>query len=206
MLADNANIQIGNNKPGFIANDVLFISDCETVDIFRANNVSTDSGTGKVTIAHSNSVNTSNKLSKPYGTDATVYSFEHNVYYVGNSGRTNSRGQPIYALYKRDIKGNIQELAEGVENMQIVYGERLSNGSVRYVPADTTGLDKTKIISVRIALLMHSIDPVNSQADNVTYNLVGTSVFPSGGGTVTHAIDKRLRRVFVSTIKLRNRR
>ncbi len=201
MLVDNANIQLQPTSL-FKANDVLFISDCETVDVFRANNVS-NSGT-ITTIAHSNSVNTTNKLSKPYGTDASVYAFESNVYYVGNTGRTNGYGNPIMALYKRDVNGVVTELVEGVENIQVLYGERADNGNMRYVKANDATLDMNKVISVRIGLLISSIQEVNRDVDNNTYNVAGTTIGTSG--TVTHPADKRIRRVFIATVRLRNRR
>lgn len=206
MLSDNANIQITGNTAGFKKDDVLFISDCETVDVFRATTVS--SGSGTVTIAHANSTNSTNKLSKAYGTNTTVYSFDSNYYYVADTGRTNSRAQKIYGLFKRDINGAISEIVEGVENMQVLYGERLSNGTIRYVAANNGTLVATNIVSVRIGLLLHSTEPVNQDLDNTTYSVLGTDVKPVGtsGAVVTHEVDKRLRRVFVSTIKLRNRR
>ena len=202
LLVDNANIQVAANTLGISAEDVLFISDCETVDVFRATSVS--SSGGKVTIAHANSSNSTNKLSKPYGTDATVYGFSDSVYFVGDTGRTNRQGQAIYSLYRRDVSGNIDELVEGVENMQVLYGERASNGNIRYVAANNGTLDMTKVVSVRIGILVHSIEPVNNVVDNTVYNVAGTNIGPTG--TVTHASDKRIRRVFVTTIKLRNRR
>ena len=202
LIVDNANIQIAAITVGLVANDVLFISDCETVDVFRATNVS--NGGGTVTIAHANSANTTNKLSKAYGTDATLYSFDDNVYFVGPTGRTNGHGQAIFALFRRDIRGNIDELVEGVENMQVLYGERAANGNIRYVPATNGTLDMTLVVSVRIAILVHSLDPVNSTTDSTVYNVAGTSIGPTG--TVTHDQDKRIRRVFVTTVKLRNRR
>ncbi len=201
MLVDNANIQLQKTSL-FKANDVLFISDCETVDVFRANNVS--NGTSITTITHSNSVNTTNKLSKPYGTDATVYAFESNVYYVGDTGRTNSRGDAIMALYKRDVNGVVTEMVEGVENIQVLYGERADNGNIRYVKANDTTLDMNKVISVRIGLLISSVQAVNRDDDNNTYTVAGTTIGTSG--TVTHPVDKRIRRVFVATVRLRNRR
>ncbi len=201
LLVENANIQLASNPIGVVANDVLFISDCTNADIFRATNVSNG---GTVTIAHSNSANTTNKLSKAYGADARVYAFTDSIYFIGISGRTNRRGQTVYALFRRNVSGTIDELVEGVENMQILYGERADNGNIRYVSADNATLNMTQVVSIRIALLVHSIEPVNNTNDATVYNLAGTNIGTSG--TVTHASDKRIRRVFITTVKLRNRR
>ena len=193
------------NTANFQASDVLFISDCQTADVFRATTVV--NGAGIQTITHIQPENTSQFLSKPYGTDARVYGFVSSAYFVGNTTRTNNRGNPIFALYRRDINGAISEMVEGVENIQILYGERADNGNMRYVAANDVTLDTTKIISVRFALLMHSVNAVNNTDDVAIYNVAGTNIGPVGGGTtVTHLSDRRLRRVFVSTVKLRNRR
>ncbi len=205
MNSVDANIQVLSNTANFQASDVLFISDCQTVDVFRATTAANSAGIQ--TIVHSAPQNTANFLSKPYGTDARVYAFVSNTYFVGNTTRTNNRGNPIFALYRRDINGAISEIVEGVENIQILYGERADNGNMRYVAANNGTLDPTKIISVRFALLMHSVNAVNNTDDTTTYNVAGTNIGPVGGGTtVTHNADRRLRRVFVSTVKLRNRR
>ncbi len=201
LLVENANIQVSANTIGAVANDVLFISDCTTADIFRATNVSSG---GTVTIAHASSSNTSNRLSKAYGTDAKVYAFNDSVYFVGPTNRSNRQGQNVFALFRRNGSGTIDELVEGVENMQILYGERADNGNIRYVAATDATLNMTRVVSIRIALLVHSIEPVNSSVDNTIYNVAGTDIGVSG--TVTHDSDKRIRRVFVTTIKLRNRR
>ncbi len=203
MTPSNANIQIASDPIGIQSGDILVISDCETADIFTTQGVS---GGSPITITHPASVNISSMLSKPYGTDATVYAFAWHVYFVGDTGRKNSHGQSVFALFRRDIKGSIDEIVEGVENMQVTYGERADNGNIRYVPANDGTLDVTKIVSIRLGLLLHSIDPINDQDDEVTYNVAGTSIVPVGTSGITHGKDKRLRRVFVQTIKLRNRR
>jgi len=74
MAVDNANIQVVDNRLGLRAEDTLFISDCMSADIFRATSVSASEG--KPTVAHAKNLNTSNRLSKAYGTDAEVMAFE----------------------------------------------------------------------------------------------------------------------------------
>ncbi|MCP5161134.1 MAG: PilW family protein [Hahellaceae bacterium] len=211
----NANIQITDNALGLKAQDIILISDCEFADLFRATNVSS-SGT-KVTIAHSNSQNTSNFLSKAYDTSAKILRFSSTVYFVADTGRDDLAGNPIYALYRQSdnllnsaysaASFDIQELVEGVENMQILYGERLASGNVRFVPAGTAGLDMTQVVSVRIGLLISSPEDVQQTTDKLTYAMPGEDIKPasSAGATVTHAEDRRIRRTFLATINLRNR-
>ncbi|MDT8372197.1 MAG: PilW family protein, partial [Gammaproteobacteria bacterium] len=56
------------------------------------------------------------------------------------------------------------ELIEGIENMQILYGEDTDadNTANYYVPAGTGGLNMNQVVSIRISLLVRSMD------DNLT--------------------------------------
>jgi type IV pilus assembly protein PilW len=90
------------------------------------------------------------------------------------------------------------ELASGVENVQILYGEDTdADGTAnRYVTrADVGNLDN--VVSLRFALLVRSTNEVAASTDTRTYNLLGTVFDPVD--------DRRLRRVFTATIALRNR-
>jgi len=192
MTTVNANIQIGSQAAGlFVPNDILLISDCMAADVFAANNVS--GGAGTITIAHSNSVNIGNFLSKTYGPDATVMKLQKTAYYIG----TNGNGNP--ALFRKRLGSAstilTEELAEGVEDMQIQYGEDLSGDGVanRYVDADAA--DMATVVSVRIGLLVETVE------DNIAtlpqdYSYMDQTITPT---------DKRLRRAFYKVTKLRNR-
>jgi type IV pilus assembly protein PilW len=205
MASDNANVQLASNPVNFQANDLLAITDCETVDVFRATNVS--SGSGTVTIAHANSANTTNNLSKAYGTDASVMEYNSNTFYVADTGRDNSSGNPVHALYQRDAGGLTSELVEGVSNLQILYGEELADGNVRFVPASTATLDMSNVKSIRFGVLVQSNNGSLDADDDKSYTLPGDTIFPAGttGATATYAVDATLKRVFISTEKLRNR-
>lgn len=190
LTAVNANIQIGGNPFGFVANDILFITDCKHADLFCANSVST----GNITISHSSACNSSNNLSYAYGPDAMVMAFEQNTYFIAN----NPSGQP--ALYRRPWNGNAvgtsEEVVEGVENMQIEYGEDTNADRVVDVYRTANAVAAwNNVYSVRVSLLMRTTDDgIASAVQPYTYN----------GATVTPT-DRRIRRVFTSTIGLRNR-
>jgi type IV pilus assembly protein PilW len=192
MATVNANIQIGGQAAGlFVPNDILLISDCLAADVFAANNVSNGSGT--ITIAHSNSVNIGNFLTKTYGPDAMVMKLQKTAYYIG----TNANGNP--ALFRKRLGSAstilTEELAEGVEDMQIQYGEDLSGDGVanRYVDADVA--DMAKVVSVRFGLLVETVeDNIATQPQDYAY--MDQTITPT---------DKRLRRAFYKVTKLRNR-
>lgn len=195
----NANIQTTVAKGYFQAGDILMITDCEGLDIFRATTVS-QSGTTS-TISHSNSNNTDNFLSKPYDRDAFVMKFRSNTYYVADTGRTNAAGDIIHALYGldgTDPAATPLELVDGIEDMQILYGiDGDGNGLVdRFLPANSVA-DWGTVLGVRIALLVNSVDNANTAVVPYQYN--GANVTP------TDPTDLRLRQEFGSMVTLRNR-
>lgn len=214
LTPDNGNIQLVDNIAGFAADDVLMISDCQSVDIFRANSVS--SGGGSVTITHSNATNTTPKLSKSYPKGAQILSFSSNLYFVGPSGRDrsasttrkNARGDNINALYRVNINGRLEELVQGVDYMILLYGERLTNGNVRYLPADDATLNMARVDSIKIGLLMHTLEGIKIEDDTITYKVANSDIGPPGatGVDAKYENDRRLRRVFTTTVNLRNRR
>jgi len=193
----NANIQIpASNSCNINMYDVLMLSDCGSSDIFIATSAS--SGSGVQTIAHANNQNTTNNLSKLYGSDAEVLVFRSYSFFI----RNNTDGEP--ALWRLDNSKptsttNPIELVEGIENMQILYGadtDATPDGAANYyVAAGTTGLNMNQVVSIRVSVLVRSInDGLAAQPVAYTYN----------GSTVTPT-DRRIRRVFTSTIALRNR-
>lgn len=206
MVADNSNVQLSSNPANFQANDLLIITDCETVDVFRATNVS--AGGGTITIAHANSANTTNKLSKAYKLNASIMEYYSSTFYVADTGRDNIYGNSIYALFQRDANGVKSELIEGVSNLQLLYGKELGNGTVRYVPASTASLNMSNVKSVRFGVLVQSTNGALDVDDDRSYTLPGATIYPAGtvGANVTYAVDETLKRVFISTEKLRNRK
>jgi len=201
LAADNANLQFESNAENIVAGDYLFISDCETADIFQATSVSTGSG-GKITVGHTNSGNTTNRLSKAYLANAFTLKQEFSTFYIMDTGRINQTGAPIYSLYETDIKGVEREFISGIDDMQITYGLDTSPSpdSTAEVYRDaatiTAADDWERVVSVRLALLLST--PENVGPEPVAYtDLSGTLISNPG--------DRRLRRRFVETVTIRSR-
>lgn len=180
---------------GLQIDDVVLVSDCVNGDIFQVTNMQQGSGgnSDKETLVHNQGTgsigNISNNLSKRYEGDASVSEATSKTFFLQN----NPIGEP--ALYVT-VNGATSELVEGVENMQILYGEDTGGDLIpdRYRPANTV-TDMGAVIAVRISLLIRSFqDNVVDDPQTYTYN----------GAAVT-AGDRRLRQVFTSTITLRNR-
>lgn len=203
----NANIQVAGELSMFEQNDMVLISDCENADLFRISS-NPESGTW----AHANNVNNSNRLSQQYTDSATIMRFSSTAYFVADTGRDDARGNAVFALYRQretNAGGSfvVDELVEGIESLQVLYGERLPSDNIRYVPADTAGLDMSRVVAVKLGFLISSPESVQDGTDQLSYDLPGETVAPAGtaGAAVVHPADNRIRRTFESTINIRNR-
>lgn len=188
----NANVQMTGNPNNFVDGEVLLVSSCLTADTFEATGVS-NSG-GMVTIAHSNSHNTSNNTTNAYGNDAEVFRMISNIYFIG----TNPAGVP--ALYRRTLDGNAEEMVDNVENIVMRFGVDSDNDYVvnDYVsPSSVTNW--RQVMTVRLSMVFRSNS--TNVATQVQPCLVENAACPSP----TNTADRRLRQVATATIGLRNR-
>jgi type IV pilus assembly protein PilW len=95
---------------------------------------------------------------------------------------------------------NQNELAEGIEDMRVLYGVDLNGdrSADKYVAASQVAAAEWQtVVSVRVALLVSTGSAVTSEPDTVTYSLLGVDKGPFN--------DRRRRQVFTTTINLRNR-
>jgi type IV pilus assembly protein PilW len=154
-----------------------------------------------------------------YGEDAQLVRATTTAFYVGRG----SSGSPALFMTINDPSQNgglrHLELAEGVEHMQILYGvdtDAATNPidfANQYMTATAVSAATTinattnfpqsgwaRVMSVRINLLVRTSNVVGTAdqiADSSTYNLGGTIINPLD--------DNRRRRVFTTTITIRNR-
>lgn len=189
LAPQNSNVQINGNPDAFQAGDVLVITNCVNADVVKATTVSTGSGT-TVTIAHSNSSNTGNRIGV-YGPDAFVMRMNQYSYFIG----TNPAGNR--SLYRVGLNGNAEELVENVWDMQFRYGLDTNNDgavdSYSYTPGNWA-----QVVSVKVSLLMRSPDDnLSTSTQSITFDN-GTT------GTFT-APDRRLYQVYSATVGVRNR-
>lgn len=196
---------------GIAANDFLIISDCEQADFVQACQVAPTGGAATtVDITLSAGCNPGN-LGAAFVTSvapAEVIRLEGSLYYVGKRDNNANNPPSLFrsVLTATGTAGPGEELIEGVESMQLLYGVNVDQ-DVRatvdaYLPADqVTNWDE--VIAVRISLLMQSANegtvpsPQPYTFDGVTYD------GQDGNGDLPQ--DERVRRVFNSTISLRNR-
>ncbi|MBS3963380.1 MAG: PilW family protein [Methylomonas sp.] len=186
--------------------EILMVTDCRQGTIFQTTNTTNVGGGSGVNVVHSaNNTFTPGNDTPPvfdrnYGPGSEIARISTFVYYI----RLNPAGEP--SLYRSRLATSsnrtnalsAEELVEGIENLQIIYGvDTGTDGAPDYfVPASgVTAANWANVVAVRVSLLVRT--PANNIAPSpvaYTYN----------GATPTPA-DRRLRRVFTSTIALRNR-
>jgi type IV pilus assembly protein PilW len=179
--------------------DILFVSDCTNADIFQITNANPGGAgvlvhnTGSGTEPGNYNVNNpgcpganAHCLSKIYGADASVFRVQEITYTIAMG----SEGEP--ALFR-----NGDEFLDGVEDLQILYGEDTDGTSTAnyYVPANQV-VDMGAVVGIRFAVV------TRSQNDNLTGG--ATQSYAVLGATRT-APDTRLRQTYMSTVTVRNR-
>ncbi|QMU61949.1 MAG: hypothetical protein GKR92_09675 [Gammaproteobacteria bacterium] len=149
-----------------------------------------------------------------YGEDALIASYKPEIYYI----RASTQNPSVNSLWRSNLiafgpptgtntaQMNAEELLEGVESMQILYGVDITapNDQVvdRYVTANNVA-DWQSVIAVRLGLLMVTGEDVTAQLDTNSYNVAGTII--SDATPISHPADRKLRYVANTTINLRNR-
>jgi len=206
------------NSCNLQANDVLMIADCEDAHIFRATNVS--DGVNKQTIAHASSTNQANRFCKGYETlpqpgncdagknklysyDAELYKFVSTSYFI----RDDQNGHPALWAFDHNSATNTvdpdnlnpQIMVEGISDMQINYGVDDNGDDViddyKTAQVVTNAAEWHQVISAEVSLLAQTQETklrLNDQ--ELTYN-----------GVTTTQTDGRTRRVFTTTVGIRNR-
>lgn len=198
MSSASVNIPVTSTitfQPG----NLLFISDCQSADIFAAT-----SGTASGTITHNTSGNNSDSLSRAYQLDAQVSRYEFIAYYIKQTGRINARGNPIFALYRQNNNTdtiNEEEVIEGVENMHVSYGVDGNNDNApdTYQTADliTAGNNWAQVVSVKLTLLLNTVEDVSPVLQPYTFDGINY--------TPTNTNDRLLRKEWSMYINLRDR-
>jgi len=197
--------------------EMAVVTDCTQQAIFQMTNNST------TTIEHKTGIGSPGNSSAALGTPSgTIYTFPGGsrimrMISVNYHIRNNANNEPALVRLRRaaNSSGNairvVDELVEGVQDMQITYGVDTSptqdNIADTYLRADQivvggvvpgTAASEVwrRVVSVRISLLLASTgsDGYTTEAQAYTFN-----------GTTTTPTDRRLRKVFNTTIAVRNR-
>ena len=192
-----ANVNL-TTASGVLQDTIVLISDCAGADLFQNRSNETahnlNRGTGSVP---GNVVVSTKDFSHEYDGTLQVYTFSISAYYVG----TGASGEPALfrRTYPRGGAGVTEELVDGVETMQVRYGEDTDGDRIAdvYRPANAVG-DWARVVSVKLGLLLRQRDEGRGEVDTATYGV---------GGMTFNPVDVRnvRRRTMNWTITLRNR-
>lgn len=199
LVGGNSVSVVRPNNCDFAQEDVVMINDCSGADIFAISSTPTTTGTLE-TLVFNNAAggggNTANTLSKNYDTDAQVSVYQSSVFYIA----TGANGNPalFQGTWDPAVADNFQtlELADNVQDMEILYGEDTTdNGAVDAYRTANAVINWENVRSVRIDLLLRSMDNVTGEPRAFTFN----------GANANAGNDHRLRIRHSITITLRNR-
>jgi type IV pilus assembly protein PilW len=205
-VTTSAVIQVTDNEE-IVKGDIVMLSNCSGADIFQVTNVA-DLVVGQKTIEHmtgTGSLGNYNPhscagttkvhcLSQTYGSDSALFKLQVVRYRIAEGGS----GEP--ALFRAQ-NGVDDELIDGVEEMQVLYGIDTDGDDYpdQYMEAvdvaASAAVSSADIISIRLMLLVRSIDKFVGEEPQI-YTFNGEDVL---------ADDRRLRQVYSTTIALRNR-
>ncbi|MES1264000.1 MAG: PilW family protein, partial [Peristeroidobacter soli] len=105
-------------------------------------------------------------------------------------------------LFRKIGTGTSQALIEGVQALQISYGEDTDNDRVaNFYRSAAAVVNWNAVISVNISMLIRS-EEYGTNIDTKTYTMLTTA---AGGKTIDPTDDRRQRMMFTTTAALRNR-
>lgn len=192
---------------GFSDGEIIMLSDCESAELMQITGV--QSLAGRLQHAPGGADQTENPprpgnatqvLSKQYSaSSAKVMKFYSRQYYIG----TGTSGNP--ALFRSNNSGTGEELVDGIESLQILYGvttdsDRTPNIYLKAGAAGlTTAADWSSVVSVRIGILARTLTQEDTDTDSTSYD-----VDDDGTNDYTAPGDRHKRRLFSTTVFMRN--
>ncbi|MEH6469636.1 MAG: PilW family protein [Halopseudomonas sp.] len=195
----NPNIHLSSTD-GIKKGDILLVSDCSEGVMFQVTD--TPNPSDKIILHNQNggSVNETpgnkqNGLGIIFDDSATVFQAESIRYWI----RAGVSGEPaLIRGTETDAWTAGDELVEGVENIQFLYGVDLNDDKTAnyFVDADVVNAagDMDKVVSIQVHLVVRSFRD----------NMVEPTLIDFYGGPKS-VNDHRMRKIFVSTIAIRNR-
>ncbi len=190
---------IGEKTCPIKAGDYFLISDCAGSEIFRSDSVTTSSGNTVLVTSDGSFGRSYSHVNTPFNAIARVMRLESTDYFISE----NTSGVPI--LRRNELDGSSgytnTPLLEGIEDMSITYGSRdpNTNENVLYNAASAVA-NWEHVSSVRISLLLRSVAN-NVAIERTAYRFAGVTTAAAD----MDAGDKYLRRVYTTSIQLRER-
>lgn len=199
-------------QEGISAPGLFGVADCTYADIFQATSAVAGNVTATKTGLNTTDIQFASRYTAHPAGQTTLYRAEVVAYYVSNGA---AGGPSLYRVRYRAVPGGAamardeEELVEGVENLQLIYGLDQSNDVLALTgnigaqnDASALGTTETnwrRVGQVRIGLLMRSPDRSAAAQATVNPSMLGTAFKLPGTN------DGRYRATYESTVALRNR-
>jgi type IV pilus assembly protein PilW len=196
---------------------IVMVSDCQTGDVFQ--NTADEDASELTRTADCGGQEPCNiapdarDFSRTWDLSSQLFSVSSKVYYVGGSDRDDD-GNPDpgttalwVADYSQGTPPRYLQLIEGVENMQVLYGIDNTADDERQVGAYVTAADVSDwrdVVTVRVALLVRTTEEIPTPADSSDYLMLAADDSTASEIRVEPAGDRRMRKVFTTTVTLRN--
>ena len=205
----NATAMTFNCNTNVEQGQIVLFGNCDRADVFQngaTNNSANLNRNSGVAGNKPGNVNPASVNWSQYCENCQVYAARGSAYFIGN-GASNEPALFRYDYSQGASSAVFDELVEGVESMQILYGEDLNPADedvqpTRYVTADSI-VNPDNVVSVRISLLVRTPQELNRPQNPSTLRLLG--VDNNTGVDITTQSDRRIRKVFTTTVYMRNK-
>jgi len=201
MATPSADLVVTPAAPALAPGDSALITDCTSMSVFEVTSDSAGvvkhAGTTKQSAINGGLISAGNlsaSLGYAFREGSMVLRMQSVVYYVRQSGIA-ANGNSLWRRRARDAP---EEMVEGVDSLQVVYG--VDTNADRVVDAYKTAAaiaagDWGGVVSIRIGLLLRSVEQYGKSPD-VEHKVIGQ--------TILAAADNRERLTLATTVALRN--
>ena len=192
--SQNCNVEVGQT---------VLLSNCQSGELMTITNIQGGGGgdSNKLTVVHNTGSladgfieNATKNLQRQYGGDARILVPYQRIFFISASEVTSGSS----ALFISENGGSAQELIPGVEDMQILYGRDNNGDDTADTWSNASGLTPAQMEQVqalRLQLVVSSDNGVGTDELTVT----------DLDNVDTTYDDGKLRKVYLTTAKIRNR-
>lgn len=133
-----------------------------------------------------------------FGVDGAVSAIQTNIFYIAPGEGFNNAGNHPLSLWRKSGLEPPVELVEGVENLQLLYGEDTDEDGVpnQYLQANFVS-NWANIVTVRVTVVTNSVDNVDATAPTTHGCVIQDCITGEN-------YDGLLRRAYTQTIQMRN--
>lgn len=184
-----------NAPSGIDAGQIVLVGDSQGCDLFQKGNAANANSLQRPAAGTPGNKVPNTEWSHAYDEETLqIYLFSSTAYYIGNG----LDGQPALRRVSFDTGVAVdEELVNGVEDMQLLYGEDTDGDRTadQYVTAAAV-TDWDDVVAIQVNLLVASL------ATNV---IDVPQALPAPWDGMADPGDNRIRRVFTTTVGIRNR-